>query len=142
MGVETISVLLVGENLGRSSKLLRWLDSRGCFYQLALSYQDACNLVSQTQFDLVISQYQLPDRTAFPLLDLLAGSPATLFFSAVVENGSLWLPMLERGERCIGASVLRSNDLSEALDKVLGAVLKPGHMETLPSGFGLKSSCA
>jgi hypothetical protein len=50
------------------------------------SYRDAFNLVSHTQFDFVLSQYQLPDRTAFPLLDWLVGSFATLFFSARVED--------------------------------------------------------
>jgi len=140
MRVETMSVLLVGENLGRFPRLLRWLDSRGCFCQFALSHEDACNLVSQIQFDLVISQYQLPDRTAFPLLDLLAGSSTTLIFTTIVENDSLWLPMLERGERCIGGSVLQANNLSEALDKVLSAALKSGNVETLPAGVGFRPS--
>jgi len=36
---------------------------------LAQSYRDACNLASCTQFDLVLSQYQLTDRAAFPLSD-------------------------------------------------------------------------
>ena len=71
---------------------------------MAQSYRDAFNLVSHTQFDLVLSQYQLPDRTAFPLLDWLVGSSATLFFSTRVEKGFLWLQMLERGKRCVGYS--------------------------------------
>ena len=67
-------VLLVGETARSSLQLLQWLNNRGCRCQLAQSYRDACNLVSRAQFDLVLSQYQLPDRTAFPLLDWLAGS--------------------------------------------------------------------
>jgi CheY-like chemotaxis protein len=119
MSTKLISVLLVGEALESFPQLLRWLDSRGCRCQLAQSYRDACKLVSCTQFDLVLSQYQLPDRTAFPLLDLLVGSPATLFFCARVEDGSLWLKMLDRGNRCVGAPLLRSDDLTEALGTVM-----------------------
>jgi hypothetical protein len=80
------------------------------------------------QFDLVLSQYQLPDRTAFPLLDRLVGSPATLFFCARVEDGSLWLKMLDRGNRCLGAPLLRSDDLTKALCTVLDAAVQSSEM--------------
>ena len=124
MNSKLIPVLLVGETLKNFPQLLRWLDSRGCRCQLAQSYRDACMRVSCTRFDLVLSQYQLPDRTAFPLLDRLVGSPATLFFCARVEDGSLWLKMLDRGNRCVGAPLLRSDDLTEALGTVLDAAVQ------------------
>jgi len=123
MSTRLISVLLVGEALENFLQLLRWLDNRGCRCELAQSYRDACDLVSCSQFDLVLSQYQLTDQTAFPLLDRLEGSPATLFFSARVEDGSLWLKMLDRGNRCVGAPLLRSDELIEALDTVLDAAV-------------------
>lgn len=135
MGINPVMVLLVGEGVRNSLQLLQWLNHRGCSCQVARSFQDACNLVSRTQFDLVLSQYQLPDRTAFPLVDCLVGSPATLFFSARLENGSLWLKMLERGKRCIGASpALRSNALTDALAKVLDAALESYEQEAVASG--------
>jgi hypothetical protein len=131
MGIESISVLLVGEVLKNSRELLRWLDNRGCDCQSAPSYRSACNLISRKRFDLVLSQYQLPDRTAFPLLDWFVGSAVTLLFFRLVEGESLWLPMLERGKRCVGASVSRSNDLTEALDKVLDAAIKSDGMKAV-----------
>lgn len=76
----SISILLVGENLQRCPELHRWLDNQRLRCECAASYQGACSRIPRRQFGLVISEYQLPDRTAFPLLDLLAGSPATLFF--------------------------------------------------------------
>jgi CheY-like chemotaxis protein len=115
----SICILLVGENLQRCPELHRWLHNweLGCDY--ARLYQDACNHLSQTQFDLVISEYQLPDRTAFPLLDVLAGSPTTLFFSRALKNDFLWLLMLDRGRRRVGAPVVRLSNLHGALDRVL-----------------------
>ena len=113
--------------------MMNWLYKRGCQCHFAMSCQEACSLISDTQFDLVLSQYQLPDRTAFPMLDWLAGSPATLFLSTPVENGCLWLPMLERGKRCVGASLLRSNDMPEALGKALNTAVKSDEMETVGS---------
>jgi CheY-like chemotaxis protein len=133
MGIRPKKVLLVGETSKGSTQLMNWLYKRGCQCHFAMSCQEACSLISHTQFDLVLSQYQLPDRTAFPMLDWLAGSPATLFLSTPVENGCLWLPMLERGERCVGASLLRSNDLPEALGKALNTSVKSDEMETFGS---------
>jgi hypothetical protein len=124
MAKKSISVLLAGDDVGHCPKLLRWLDGRRCFCQFALSYRNVCQLILRTRFDLVISQYHLPDRSAFPLLDLLAGSSATLFFSTRVENGFLWLSMLEHGERRIGTPLVRSSELVGALDRVLSETLK------------------
>ncbi len=133
MGMRPKKVLLVGETSRSSTQLMNWLYKRGCQCHFAMSCQEACRLISHTQFDLVLSQYQLPDRTAFPMLDWLAGSPATLFLSTPVENGCLWLPMLERGKRCVGASLLRSNDMPEALGKALNTAVKSDEMETVGS---------
>jgi len=119
MGLNPVMVLLVGEGARNSLQLLQWLDHRGCSCEVAQSCRDACNLTSCTQFDLVLSQYYLPDGTAFPLVDSLVGSPATLFLSARIEDGSLWVKMIERGKRCIAAPVLRSNGMTEALAAVL-----------------------
>jgi hypothetical protein len=77
----SISMLLVGENVNRCPELHWWADNRELWCEYTEFYHEACNRISRRQFDLVISEYQLPDRTAFPLLDVLAGSPATLFFS-------------------------------------------------------------
>jgi hypothetical protein len=134
MSVRPLMVLLVGETARSSLHLLQWLNRRGCCRQLAQSYQGACDLISCTGFDLVISEYQLPDRTAFPLLDWLVGSPATLFFSTRVEDGSLWLKMLERGKRCVGAPLLRSSDLTNALVSALDAAVELSETETVSTG--------
>jgi len=131
VGAKPIMVLLVGETARSSLQLLRLLSRRSCRCQFAQSCRDAHDLLSCTQFDLVISQYQLSDRTAFPLLDWLAGSSATLFFSTRVEGGSLWLKMLERGQRCVGAPVLRQNGFIEALGTVLDTAVESHEMEAV-----------
>ena len=139
MSNRPMMVLLVGEVPRSSLQLLLWLYERGCRCHFATSYRDACSLISRTPFDLVLSQYQLPDRTAFSLSDWLIGSPATLFLSTVVESDCLWLPMLERGKRCVGAPVLRSSDFNEAIAKVLGVEGRCDEMENVASGVSSKS---
>jgi CheY-like chemotaxis protein len=120
MKPKPITVLLVGETAGAASQLLQWLRKRGCDCQTATCYHDACALLSRDEFDLVLSQYQLPDRTAFPLLDWLSGSSTTLFLSTAVETGSLWLPVLERGKRC-ASTTMRASNFLEALQHLLDA---------------------
>ena len=114
-----IKVLLVGQTARSSFQLLQWLDNQGCQCHFASSCKDACVSISQTAFDLVISQLELPDRTAYPLLDWLRGSTATLFFSKTVENGCLWLPMLVRGREWVGAHALRPGEFRDMLGKTL-----------------------
>jgi len=114
-----IRVLLVGQTARSSFQLVQWLDDRGCQCHFASSCKDACVLVSETPFDLVISQFELPDRTAYPLVDRLLGSTATLFFSKPVENGCWWLPMLIRGRECVGSHGLRPGEFLDTLGKTL-----------------------
>lgn len=134
MGRKPITVLLVGETAKSSLRFLLWLYKRGCRCHFATSYRDACSLISRTQFDLVLSEYQLPDRTVFPLLDWLEGSSATLFFSTRVEDGSLWLKMLERGKRCVGAPIVRSIDLTKVIDTLLHADVERSEKERVSAG--------
>lgn len=134
MHAKPIMVLLIGDTARSSSNLLEWLRRRGSCCQFSRSYRDACHRIRSTQFDLVLSEYALPDRTAFPLLDHLEGSSATLFFSARVEDGALWLKMLERGRRCVGAPIVRSSDLPKALGMLLDAAFEPHAKERVSAG--------
>lgn len=134
MRAKPIMVLLIGETARSSPNLLEWLQKRGSWCQFSHSYGDACHRIGSTQFDLVLSEYALPDRTAFPLLDHLEGSSATLFFSTRVEDGSLWLMMLERGRRCVGAPILRSRDLPQALGTLLDGAFEPCEKQRVSAG--------
>ena len=131
MRINSTEILLVGESLLRCPELLGWLDDRGCTSEFSASFQDAVRRTSRKQFDLVISEYQLPDRSAFPMLDLLAGSGTTLFSSRALAADFLWLLMLDRGRRSIGSPVLRSHNLRGALDRVLNTLEGKSEAENL-----------
>lgn len=130
------TVLLVGDTIPRSATLREWLSHSKVQCQFAASFQDACRLMSQKEFDLVLCQYQLSDRTAFPLLDWLNGSRSTLLFSASAGRDSCWLPVIERGKRCLDRRLLHITDLPDDLGKLLD-----GHAasDTLGSAVSLES---
>lgn len=119
MNGKPTSVLLAGY-LGIQSAVLRqWLARRDCECQLAASFEDVCRSLSQAEFDLVFCRYDLPDRTAFPLLDWLEGTRSTLFFYASSGRDNRWLPVIERGERCLDRPLLRTADLPDVLAHIL-----------------------
>jgi CheY-like chemotaxis protein len=116
------TVLLAGGTPARSATMRRWLSRWGCHCQIAKSFQDACRLLSLVKFDVVLCQYELPDRTAFPLLDWLEGSPSTLIFGARSGRSTRWLPVVERGKRCLDRPLLRTTDLPDALGDMLNGL--------------------
>ena len=122
MSVVGVEVLLVGPRARGSSQLLQWLGSRECECHFATTCKEACALLSRSGYDLVLSEYDLPDRAAYPLLEKLIGSTTTLFLSAIVENGFLWVPALLRGRRWLESHMLRPGELREALSDVLKEV--------------------
>lgn len=114
-------VLLAGD-LGTPSNMLRtWLTERGCECRFAASFGDACKSLSQAEFDLVLCQYDLPDRTAFPLMDWLEGTRSTMLFCAGSGRDGRWLPVVERGKRCLDQRLLRTFDLPRTLTHILRA---------------------
>ena len=115
MSVVGVEVLLVGPRARGSSQLLQWLGSCECECHFATTCKEACALLSCSDYDLVLSEYDLPDRAAYPLLEKLIGSTTTLFLSAIVENGFLWVPALLRGRRWPESHMLRPGELREAL---------------------------
>jgi hypothetical protein len=126
------TVLLAGDITTRSTTLRKWSCRLNCCWQFATSFQDACRLMSEREFDLVLCQYELPDRTAFPLLDWLEGSRSTLLFSARAGRGSRWLPVIECGRRCLDRPLLQTTDLPNALGSMLD-----GHAGSEPQGTGV-----
>ena len=119
MSNKPTTVLLAGDTTTRSAILRKCSPHLDCYWQFASSFEDACRLMSQREFHLVLCQYELPDHTAFPLLDWLEGSHSTLLFSKGVGRGSWWLPVIVRGKRCLDRPLLQSMDLLNGLGKML-----------------------
>jgi hypothetical protein len=88
---ERVEVLLVGETAQSSLHLTQWLERRGCRCQFSSSPKEACNLIAGQAFDFVLSHFELPDNSAYPILEKLVGSATTLFFSKLIEDGCLWI---------------------------------------------------
>jgi DNA-binding NtrC family response regulator len=112
-------VLLIGGGPQYWSCSAMYLRRCGCDCQFAFSYQETRWLVGAQGFDLVLSLLRLQDGSAFPLIRLLEGSSATLFFCLSVEDGCWWLPALRCGLNSFGSSALRPRDFVAALEEAI-----------------------
>jgi CheY-like chemotaxis protein len=128
------TVLLAGDAVIRCSTLRKWIAQRGCHCQFVVSFGDACTALSEGNVDLVIAQYDLPDRTAFPLLDWLEESPSTLVF-ANSSPSRRWLPVVIHGRRSLDSPLLRTAGLPAALGKILGGAVARNDKEKPAVGF-------
>jgi hypothetical protein len=115
----TVRILLVGEGLNQHSQLGQSLACWGAESHYASSCGQACAVLKEQSFDLVISRLKLRDGSASRMIPLLEGSPATLFCSQPVAIGCWWLPVIERGKLCWGAPALRAKEFGKLLHRML-----------------------
>ena len=113
------NVLLVGKSLNQYSYLAQRLTSWGGECRFAISHKDVCALVSQQIFELVISEMNLVDGSALRMRPLLEGSPTSLFCFHPIEDSCLWIPVVERGQICLGAGALRPSEFGRILRRTL-----------------------
>ena len=76
-------------------------------------------MLSDRQFDLVLSLHSSRGTSSPSLGLLLGGSATTLFYAVRVEVGYWWVPILRLGEECFGAPVVRPSEFATALGEVL-----------------------
>ena len=112
--------LFVGERPVR--QLADHVQAKGCDCTFVASYDEACSSLKAERFDFVFSPMRLQGVTLFPLMDLLEGSEATLFYFHAVEDGFWCLPALRQGQRCFGSSGLRANEFVSRLDELIEVV--------------------
>ncbi len=109
------SVLLVGREFIESPATINWFlkRRRGCLAVSTLGEVREVNPLRK--FDLILSNYHLPDGKGFTLIDLFRDHPTSLFLSHQVENGCIWLPGILRGVRCWGAAALKPQPFARLL---------------------------
>jgi DNA-binding NtrC family response regulator len=119
MDVRGVSVLLVGNAVGKASTLEDYLLKRGCDICFATSQKDALELLQRHRFDLVLSEFVLCDGTAYQLMPPLRGTDTTMFFSNAVEDGCWWMNAIYEGEDHSEDPGMRPAQFRILLDEIL-----------------------
>ena len=120
MSAASPKIFLVGKGFTPGSAFLERLCGSGCECAVASGLDEARTALSGTQFDVVLSEMSLLDGSAFPLIGLLEGTPATLFFCVGVRDGCWWLPAIARGRKTWGQAALRPAEFAQELAVLLG----------------------
>jgi hypothetical protein len=108
-------ILLVGGILSLTSYLLQRFPAWHADYWFASTCHEACDLLKQQSFDLVLSEFRLTDGWASQMIPHLEGSPANLFCLQIVEAGCWWVPLARTGRKCDMAPALRRSEFFQVL---------------------------
>lgn len=98
MPVRGVTVLLVGNGARSAPTLENHLRKRGCDICFATSKKEAMEILQSRRLDLILSEFMLPDGTAYQLMAPLLGTGTTMFVSNTVENGCWWMTALFQGQ--------------------------------------------
>jgi DNA-binding NtrC family response regulator len=114
-----VSVLLVGSCARKSSSLGRQLLKRGCNLSFATCKKEAIELLQHRPFDLVLSEFMLPDGTAYELMAPCLGTDTTMFFYYAVENSCWWINAMLRGQDRSEEAGMRPKEFVVLLNEIL-----------------------
>jgi hypothetical protein len=117
MGRTSVIVLILGERPEGASYLAGHLEQRGCQCWFAHSLEEAIARHEPQAFDLILSVK--PMARPEELQRLLGGAPATAYSCYRVEDGCWWLPLLNRGQKSLGAPAFRPSEFIGELDRLV-----------------------
>jgi Sigma-70 region 2 len=80
----------------------------------------AASLLRLRRINVVLSQTQLPEGSAYRLLTNLLTSSPSFVLSFPVESTYLWVPVIWNGRHCWGTMVLQSPEFRMKLRELLG----------------------
>jgi hypothetical protein len=117
MNRATVRVLLVGESENGSAYLRGQLESRGCSCWFVQATPESIAPLAADTFHLILNT--TPVHELNPLLVALGGSNCTVFYSRPVEDACWWLPVVRRGQKCLGAPALRPSEFMGELTQMV-----------------------
>jgi hypothetical protein len=119
MRARGVTVLLVGNSTRGGATLENYFLKRGCKICFASSLKEALEFLRLHRFDLVLSDFQLSDGTAYQLMPSLRGTGTTMFFSTAVEEGYWWINAIYEGQDHSNEPGMRASQFKIVLDELL-----------------------
>jgi hypothetical protein len=131
MGLATVNAVILGERPEGSSYLRGHLEQQGCHCVFARSLDEAFAEYEPHAIDLLLSTKPLPK--AEELQQFLGGASCTVYFCFRVEDGCWWLPLLSRGQKCLGAPAFRPSEFVGELDRLVKDIQHGARIEPEPA---------
>lgn len=119
MDLREARALLVGRRLATDYRLLERMAKSGWACVAAEAAQPAFDLAGTSRFDLILSETNLPDGNFRDLMKLLAEPESSLYTCLPVQDDCWWVPVIRKGQFCLGSPALRSREFCEELTQIL-----------------------
>jgi hypothetical protein len=84
-----------------------------------LGIGDAEVVLKTFRFDVVLAEEGLPDGRGYDLTDAVAKAGTSLFVAVALSESSLWLPVVDCGERSLGKRALNQAALEAEIEIIL-----------------------
>jgi len=114
-----IRILAVGEARGNTLAILERAEGLGWASYPVLGIVEAEVVLKTFRFDVVLAEEVLPDGRGYDLTDAVAQAGTSLFVAVALSEGSLWLPVVELGERSLGKRALNQAALEAEIEIIL-----------------------
>lgn len=114
-----MKALLAQRSSSGMSQLRMLLEQKGFECHVAGSLQEVRVELANGSFDLFVSSTWLEDGGAFQTIPLLVGSSCTAFLALPVDEGCLWIPVVDHGRECLGSGTLQPREFRQALESLV-----------------------
>jgi DNA-binding response OmpR family regulator len=112
-------ILVVGPILASTRASLAHLEEHGWGFQPAETLGEAFSLLPRLQYDVVLACENLADGRAYELIPEVKQRKASLLVWISLSRNCMWLPVVENGERTLGARGLNSGMLVAEIKSLL-----------------------
>lgn len=120
---QPIRVLLLGKHTA-SSVLFRHFERYDCECSFAGTVGEGLDLGRTKEFDFVLSTCRMSEAMEIVLSSGSANCSA--FCAFPVEESYWWLPLINKGRKCMGEPALRPREFAELLDRMLDDIHRNG----------------
>ena len=119
MPVIRMNTLFLGSPSPQIFAILTRLGRKGWGSYSADSVTEGRGLVESCEFEVILSQEQLPDGRGYDLIEPVVARGGSLIVSVELRTKSLWLPVVDHGENILGACAIHPDVLEPEIEKIL-----------------------
>lgn len=119
MAGKAVRILTIGNSTFSTGVTLARLAECGWGSYAVAGVRDGLNFLKTFQIDVVLAAESLPDGRGYDVADPVARQAGTLLVGVALSENSLWLPVIDCGERVLGSRAIAARFLETELVKIL-----------------------
>jgi len=129
MATAAAPVFFIGKPSSQNIAMLARLGRRGWSSHSVGNLREAENLMKTSSFDLALTSSWLRDGSGYELAASVAECGGSLFVEIGLTEQTVWVPVVERGERVFGQRAISAQELEWVAEQILLAA----HEAKLPT---------